>query len=554
MADQNHQKITRRTLMGASAAAVLVAGTAYALRDGSDDSAPHRARTSSTIFTRGNGAEPDTIDPHKASGNWENNIIGDMFMGLMTDDINADPIPGAALSYSESEDGLTYTFKLREHKWSDGTPVTAHDFVYSFRRILNPKTAAQYASILYPIKNAEAVNSGKLPPEKVGVNALDDYTLVMNFHFQVPYIAQLLTHYTTFAVPPHVVEKHGDNWTRAENIVTNGPYVLKEWLPNDHIRMVKNTHFYDKDNVIVKEVMFYPTQDSSAALKRFRVGEFDVVTDSIPPQQIDWLRANLPKETHLSPYILTQYVQFNFNQKPFDDHRVRQALSMAIDRDIMVEKITRAGEQPAYALVPPGMPDYPAKAQLGFKDLTHQARVTKAKALLKEAGFGPDNPLRFDYNLQNTTEAKIVSVALQEMWRQAGALVRLIPSESQVHYDLLRRRDFTAAWAGWIADYRDAKNYLFLFESSTKDLNYGDYNNPAFDALVDQSDHERDPAKRTVLLQKAEQTVLDDDAIAPVYFGIARDLVSTEVQGWNDNNVNIHRSRFVSLKRQPTAT
>lgn len=553
MADQGKQKFTRRTLLGASAAAALLAGTAYAFRGHSGDSEMHRVQVPPTVFNRGNGAEPDTIDPHKASGNWENNVIGDMFMGLMTDDIDANPTPGAALSFTKSEDGLTYTFKLREHKWSDGTPVTAHDFVYSLRRILNPKTAAQYASILYPIKNAEAVNSGKLPPDQLGVRAIDDLTLEMNFHFQVPYIAQLLTHYTTFAVPPHVVEKFGDDWTRAENIVTNGPYVLKEWLPNDHIHLTKSPHFYDKDKISIEDVLFYPTQDSSAALKRFRAGEFDVVTDSIPPQQIDWLRANLPKETHLSPYILAQYVQFNFNRKPFDDHRVRRALSMAIDRDIMVEKITRAGEAPAYALVPPGMPDYPGKAQLAYKTMTHQARLTKAKALLKEAGFGPDNPLQFDYNVQNTTEAKIVSVALQEMWRQAGTQVRLVPSESQIHYNLLRRRDFSVAWAGWIADYRDAKNYLFLFESSTKDLNYGDYNNPAFDALVNQSDHERDEKKRVVLLQKAEQFLLDDDAIAPVYFGIARNLVSTEVQGWNDNNVNIHRSRYVTLKRPPVS-
>lgn len=554
MADRGQKKITRRTLMGASAAAAVLAGTAYAFRSGSGGDTINRVYKPSTVFSRGNGAEPDTIDPHKASGTWENNVIGDMFMGLMTDDVDANAIPGAALSYTKSEDGLTYTFKLREHKWSDGKPVTAHDFVYSFRRILNPKTAAQYASILYPIINAEAVNSGKMPPEQVGVRAIDDHTLEMKFHFQVPYIAQLLTHYTSFAVPAHVVEKYGDDWTRAENIVCNGPYVLKEWSPNDHIHMTKNSYFYDKDNVVIEDVLFYPTQDSSAALKRFRAGEFDVVTDSIPPQQIDWLRANMPKETHLSPYILTQYVQFNLNHKPFDDHRVRRALSMAIDRDIMVEKITRAGETPAYALVPPGMPDYPPKAQLAFKSLSHQARVAKAKELLKEAGFGPNNPLEFDYNMQNTTETKLVSVAMQEMWRQVGAHVRLAPSESQVHYDLLRRRDFAVAWAGWVADYRDAKNYLFLLESSTKDLNYGDYNNPAYDALVDQSDHERDPAKRTALLQQAEQLVLDDDAIAPVFFGVARNLVSTEVHGWNDNNVNIHRSRFVSLKRPSADT
>ncbi|HEV2563221.1 MAG TPA: peptide ABC transporter substrate-binding protein [Rhizomicrobium sp.] len=543
----NQIKLNRRVLIG-TGAVVALAGTAGLAFQGGP---AHIARVQGDAKTlrRGNGAEPDTLDPHKASGNWENNIIGDMFMGLMTDNAAANPIPGAAESYSASADGLVYTFKLRDHKWSDGRPVTAQDYVFSLRRIMMPKTAAQYASILYPIKNAQEVNSGKLPVESLAVRALDERTLEIAFHFEVPYIAQLLTHYTSFAVPQHVVEKYGEDWLKPEHIATNGPYVLKEWVPNDHVRLEKNPYFYDKDNVKIETVYFNPTQDAAAALKRFRAGEFDLVTDSIPPQQVDWLRANMPKELRLYPFILNQYVQFNFKQKPFDDLRVRTALSMAIEREIIVSKITRAGEKPAYALIPPGMPDYPPVAHLNFKTMTSAARVAKAKTLLAQAGFGPNNPLTFDYNMQNTTEAKIVAVALQEMWRQVGAQVQLVPSESQVHYDLLRKHDFAAAWAGWIADYRDPKNYLFLFQSSTIDLNYGSYSNAKFDAVVEASDNERDAGRRAGLLVQAEQMLLDDVAVAPVYFGVTRDLVSTEVKGWVSNNVNINRTRFLSLDR-----
>ena len=548
MADSGQGGVNRRILIGAGAAAAL-AGTAFALRAGSSNAPSKAAPIDPFTLHRGNGAEPSTLDPHKASGNWENNIIGDMFMGLMTEDAGARAVPGAALSYSASPDGLTYTFQLREHNWSDGTPVTAHDFEFSFRRILDPKTAAQYAAILYPIKNAEAVNSGKMAVDQVGVHALDDRTLQIEFHFQVPYIRELLTHYTTFAVPRHVVEKYGDDWVNAGKLVCNGPYVLKEWIPNDHIELVKNPHFYDRDHVVVENVYFYPTQDSSAALKRFRAGEFDLVTDSIPPQSIEWLRRNMPRELKLYPYILTEYFQFNVTRKPFDNLKVRRALTMAIDREIITSKITRANESPAYALIPPGMPGYPGTAHFDFKSLPMRERIAKAKWLLSEAGYGERNPLKFDFNIMNTTETKLTAVALQEMWKQAGVLVRLVPSESQVHYDVLRKHDFSVAWAGWIADYRDPKDYLFLFQTSTTDLNYGLYSNPKFDAAMDASDFEHDAARRAQMLGAAEQMLLDDAALAPVYFGVTRDLVSRRVKGWVSNNVNINRTRYLSLDR-----
>lgn len=543
-------RLSRRTLLGGGAAIVAAGGTGLALS--ASGPAPRHVTADAKTLTRGNGAEPDTLDPHKASGGWENNIIGDMFLGLMTENAAADPIPGAAESYSASEDGLTYTFRLREHSWSDGVPVTAHDFVYSFRRILDPKTAAQYASLLYPIRNAEAVNGGRLPPEQVGVRALDDRTLQIAFHFQVPYIAQLMTHYTTYAVPRHVVEKYGDAWLRPGHIVTNGPYILKEWVANDHIELVKNPRFYDAANVKIERVLFYPTQDGSAAVKRFRGGGFDILDDSVPPQLTPWLKRELPNALRLHPFILTQFAVINMKHKPFDDPRVRTALSMAIDRDVVAEKILRGGELPAYALVPPHMGDYPGRAHLEFKSWAAAKRIARAKALLAEAGFDANRPLRFEYNIQNTTEARIVGITLQEMWREIGAKVVLMQSESQVHYNLLRSRSFDVAWEGWSADYRDAKNYLFLFQSSTKDLNFGAYGNPKFDALITGSDMERDPVRRAGLLEQAEQILLDDAAVIPVYFGVTRDLVSDDVKGWISNNLNINRSRFLSLQREHT--
>jgi len=290
-------RLSRRLLLSGASAAVLVGGTAFALRG---SGAGHRSDADAKTFNRGNAAEPDTLDPHLASASYENNIIGDMFLGLMTEDAAANAVPGAALSYSASPDGLVYTFKLRDHKWSDGVTVTAQDYVFSLRRILDPKTAGQYASILYPIENAEAVNGGKLPLDRLGARAIDDKTLEITFNVQVPYVDQLFTHYATFAVPQHVVELHGDRWLQPENIVTNGAYVLKEWVPNDHILLVKNPHFYDAQNVEIETVYFYPTQDFSAALKRFRGGELDM-QNGVPSQEIAWTRSNLPGALHVSP-------------------------------------------------------------------------------------------------------------------------------------------------------------------------------------------------------------------------------------------------------------
>ena len=537
---------TRRAVMAGSTAA-LIGGGAYALRGKGGPGMTFPSADARTLF-RGNGAEPDTVDPHKASGNWENNIIGDMFLGLMTEAEDAHAIAGAAESYAVSADGLVYTFRLRDHLWSDGTPVTAHDYVFSFRRMGDPGTAAQYVSILYPIKNMQAAAEGKVPPRDIGARALDERTLELTFRYQVPYIRELLTHYASFAVPQHVVEKHGEAWTRAENIVTNGPYVLREWLPNDHIHLVRNPHFYDRDKVKIEHVYFYPTPDASAALKRFRGGDFDLVTDSVPPQQIRWLQLNLPRELRLAPYILSQYAQFNMHRKPFDDPRVRLALSLAIDREILAAKVMRAGEQPSYALVPPGIPGY-RSAGLSFRHQPMAQRLERARALLAAAGFGPRYPLTFDLNTSNATETHFASVALQGMWADIGVKTRLMPYESPIHYGMLRKRDFAVTWAGWIADYRDAKNYLMLFQSATTDLNYGGYSNPVFDALVDASDNEHDIAKRQAILRQAEQVLLDDSAIVPGYFGVARNLVSPQVRGWTDNNVNIHRSRYLSLNR-----
>lgn len=537
--------LTRRGLLGAGSMAAVAAGAAVALRGSGGAARPHD--DAGTIH-RGNRAEPDSLDPHLASSQYEYEIVGDMFVGLMTENAAGDPVPGAALGYDVSADGLVYTFRLREHNWSDGTPVTAQDFVFSFRRVLNPKTASQSAEVLYPIRNAQEVNAGKLPPELLGVRAIDEHTLEVAFHIEVPYIAQLLTHNASYPVPQHVVELHGETWLKPENMAGNGPYVLKEWLPNDHILLAKNPRFYDVANVAIERVYFYPTEDYAAALKRFRAGELDL-NIGVPSQEIGWVRDTLPHALHVAPYLFTQYVIFNMRQKPFDDRRVREALSLCIDREVVAQRVMRAGEQAAYAFVPPHMPGYPGTAAVRFRNETMRRRIEMARALLAQAGFGPDNPLSFDFNIVNETDPRLASVALQAMCDEIGARVRIVLSDSKNHYNLLYRQAFSVAWAGWVADYRDAKNFLMLGQTSSKAENYGSYSNPRFDALMEESDHTADAKARGALLAQAEQIMLDDVALAPLYFGVSRTLVSPAVNGWIDNQINVNRTRYLSLDR-----
>ena len=326
--------------------------------------------------------------------------------------------------------------------------------------------------------------------------------------------------------------------------------MLKEWIPNDHVTLEKNPHFYDAARVKIERVVVHPTQDYAAALRRFRVGELDIDVD-VPSQDIGWVKRNLPGVMRVAPYMLTEYVLFNVRAHPADDVRVRTALSLAIDREIVAARVMGAGEAAAYSFVPPHMPDYPQTAKLAFATLSMPERRAHAVALLAEAGYGPKKPLAFDFNINSDSTAHIVSVALQSMWKEIGAEVRILPSDEKDHYNLLEKQQFQVAWAEWVADYLDAKNFLILGATSASALNNGMWSNARFDALLARSDAIADAKARGACLAEAEQILLDDAAVAPVFFGVTRALVAPAVNGWTDNAVNIHRTRWLSLDRTP---
>ncbi len=337
------------------------------------------------VYNRGAAADPETLDPHKTSTTYEADIMRDLFEGLVMPDSKANLIPGAAESWTISPDGLVYTFKMRaDGKWSNGDPVTADDFVYSMRRMVSKDLAAEYASILYPIKNAEEVNGGKVAPEEMGVKALDPMTLEITLKGPTPYFLQMLTHQAAYPVHKGSIEKFGADFVKPGNLVSNGPYMLTEFTPNAKVQIVKNPNFHDAANVKIDVVNYIPTEDRSAAIKRFEAGEFDSYGD-LPTEQLADLKAKFGDQIRVAPYLGTYYYAIKTDKKPWDNPELRKALSMAIDRDFLAEKIWANSMIPAYSFVPPGMAGYtPAVADYADACRSSTARM-QARAILEEA-------------------------------------------------------------------------------------------------------------------------------------------------------------------------
>jgi oligopeptide transport system substrate-binding protein len=524
----------RRTLIGVGLASAIVLGG---------------GGTFASELRIANSGEPDTLDPHHASGVWENRIIGDMFLGLTTEAADGSVIPGAAESWEVSDDGTVYTFKLRDHTWSDGEAVTAQDFVFALRRILDPATAAEYASILYPIKNAQALNEGAIEGmEQLGVRAVDDRTLEVTLESPTSYFIEQLTHYTAFPLPQHKVEELGEDWVKPGNIVGNGPYVVTDWLPNTQVTAQKNEKFYDAANVSIDTVIYYPAEERNAATKRFRAGEVDIQYD-FASEQIDWLKENLPEETHIHPWLGVYYYPFNVRKPPFDNQPLRQALAMAIDRVAITDKVLKTGELPGYSFVPPGTGQYGEPSYVDWKDVPYEERVAQAKELMAEAGYGADNPLRITLKYNTSENHKKIAIAIAAMWKQLGVQTELFNSEVKVHYNDMQEGSFEVARAGWIADYNDPQNFLYLMESSAGPLNYAGYSNEEYDRLMKEAAATPDQARRNELMHEAEAIAMEDLPNIPIYYYVSKDLVAKVVEGWVDNTKGIHRTRYLSVSR-----
>ncbi len=530
-------RITRRAAPLAIAAALALATTTVA--------------QAQVTFHRGNDSDPETLDAHKTSTVSEAHLLRDLSEGLVIHHINGTVVPGVAESWTISPDGKTYTFKLRPNaKWSNGDAVKASDFVFSLRRMVNPETGAKYANILYPILNAEKINKsdGGAKLADLGVTAIDDTTLEIKLERSTPYFLELLTHQTGLPVHPASVEKFGSDFVKPENWVSNGAYVLKEFVPNSHIKLEKNKAFHDAANVKIDTVIYYPSPDLAAAARRFQAGELHMTTD-IPADQIKQLREKLGDQVKIAPYLGTYFLIINSSKKPFDDVRVRQALSMVLDREFIADEIWGGTMLPAYGVIPPNIGNYGTAAEADFKNASPLDREEKAKQLLKDAGFGPGMPLKIQLRYNTTDNNRRTVIAIAEQWKALGVETSFINTDGKTHFALLRDGgDFDIARYGWIGDFSDPQNFLFLFLSDNKGFNSGKYNNPTFDGLLAKAADEIDLTKRAAILREADAILAAEVPWIPVMFYSSKNLVSPKLVGFQQNLRGALPTRFMSLK------
>ncbi|MDE3067707.1 MAG: peptide ABC transporter substrate-binding protein [Verrucomicrobiota bacterium] len=498
-----------------------------------------------------NGAEPESLDPAIITGQPELRVVEGLFEGLTRLDARtARPIPGLAKSWDISPDGKIYTFHLRTNLvWSTGGPITAGDVVYSWIRALDPATASEYAGQLYYLKNGEAFNTGKIKdPSRVGVHALDRFTVHAELVHPTAFFLDLCAFPTLYVVPRQTIEKYGDRWLMARPLPSSGPYELAEWRLNDKIRLQKNPRFWDAAHVRSNIIDILPINTPATALNLYLCGQTDIVWDKdlVPVGLLDVLLKR--PDFHRFNYLGTYFIDFNVTRKPFNDPRVRQALALAVDKERIVQKITRAGERPASHLVPDGTADYTSPEGLGYDP-------ARARKLLAEAGY-PDGRgfPRFDYIFNSSPMHQQIAVELQQMWLHTlGIHMELRQLEWKVFLNAQAQLDYDLARASWIGDYDDANTFLELFTSDNGNNRTG-WKNARYDALIRQANEQTDLRKRERLFQRAETLLVRDQLpILPLYFYVGVNYFDTnKVRGIYENILDDHPLEAIyKVHREP---
>ena len=501
------------------------------------------------VFHRGNGSEPDTLDPHRSEETSASEILRDLYEGLTTEDIDSNVVPGMAERWDISEDGKTYTFYLRENaQWSNGDPVVAEDFVAGLQRTVDPATISSYAQILDMIVNAKDIREGNKTKETLGVKALGDKIFEVKLNAPTPYFLGLLNHSSTYPIHRASWKEHGDRFAKPGNMISNGAYQLKEWIVASHIKVERNPLYYGNDDVQIDTVYFYPTEDISGELKRYRAGELDF-TDQIPNNQFRFINENFKDEFYVDPYLSTYYYVFDNTQPPFNDVRLRQALSMAIDRETIVGKVTGVGELPAFGFVPPPIQNYKAY-QYDWASWPRDQQIAEARRLYAEAGYSEENPLVTEIRYNTSENHKKVAVAISAMWKQVlGADIKLLNEEWKV---FLQSRKDKNKWDivryGWVGDYNDAFTYAEIMHS-THGQNDSGFSNPKYDELVEAAAVEGDLEKRAAMLAEAEKVMLNDYPIMPIYFYVTKHLVKPHVKGFKSTIMDHNYSRHYRIEK-----
>jgi len=501
-----------------------------------------------SVLHRGLLTDPESVDPHKVRSVQAGDVLRDIGEGLLSYSPTGELVAGAANEWSISDDGLVYTFRLRDDaRWSNGDLLTAQHFVYSFRRLVDPATAAFYSSMIADVVNAPAIVAGGKPPSDLGVEAVDDHTFVVTLARPTPYLLSLLTSPSTFPVHPGSIAQHGDAFTRDGNLLSNGAYKLDSWEPGSVLALSRNEQYWNNAATAIDEVRHHVVTQEMTQLNRYRSGELDI-TDVVPPDSFAQVREEYPDELHVAPYLGVYYYGFNLTKPPFKDSpELREALSLAIDREVLVEKMTGRGEAAAYSWVPPGVDNYEPR-RFNYADQTQDERNAHARRLLAEAGYGPDNPLRLELRYNTSDTQQRIAAAIQAMWKEVlGVEAKLINEEFQVLMANARAADVTQVFfSSWIGDYNDAHTFLSILESGNSS-NMPRYASDEFDDQMQRAAGQVDPYHRRLSLEEAERVLLSDHPVIPLYFYVSKHLVSPKVIGWEDNVLDYHYSQHLSL-------
>ncbi|WP_312285168.1 oligopeptide ABC transporter substrate-binding protein OppA [Yokenella regensburgei] len=539
--------ITKKSVIAAGVLTALIAGNmAFA----AEVPAGVQLAEKQTLV-RNNGSEVQSLDPHKIEGVPESNINRDLFEGLVETGADGQPVAGVAESW-DNKDFKVWTFHLRKDaKWSDGSPVTAQDFVYSWQRLADPKTASPYESYLQygHIANIDEIIAGKKPATDLGVKAIDDHTLEVTLSEPVPYFYKLLVHSSMSPVPKAAIEKYGEKWTQPANIVSNGAYKLKDWVVNERIVLERNPNYWDNAKTVINQVTYLPISSEITDVNRYRSGEIDMTYNNMPIELFQKLKKEIPNEVHVDPYLCTYYYEINNQKAPFTDERVRAALKLGMDRDIIVNKVKNQGDLPAYGFTPPYTDGAKLTEPEWFK-WSQDKRNAEAKKLLAEAGYTADKPLTFSL-LYNTSDLhKKLAIAAASIWKKnLGVNVKLENQEWKTFLDTRHQGNFDVARAAWCADYNEPTSFLNMLLSDSSN-NTVHYKSAAFDKILADALQVTSEAQRTELYNKAEMQLDKDSAIVPVFYYVNARLVKPWVGGYTgkDPMDNIHVKNLYIIK------
>lgn len=502
------------------------------------------------IIHIGNLGEPNDLDPAYPDSQQTGNIIMGLFEGLAQYDAKTcEPVPAVAERWEASADGLTWTFHLRSNaKWSNGDPVTAGDFVYAYQRVLSPGLGAEYASMLFVLKNGEEYNSGKITDASlVGAKASDAHTLVLSLAHPVPYLPTMVCHHSWYPVHPATIEKFGRKdqrgtaWTRPGNLVGNGYFILSEWKPHQYIRLTKNPNYWDREHIRLNEAFFYPIEDMNAEEGAFRTGQLHV-TASLPTSKVAVYEKEHPEFIQPDPFLATYVYRFNVTKPPLNDVRVRRALAMSIDRDRIVRAILRGHQLPADHFTPPNTAGFTAKASV-------PADIPAAQKLLAEAGYPGGKGFPRLEIFFNTNEAhQQIAEAIQQMWRtNLGIDVSLLNQEAKVWADTMRQMNYQVGRFAWIGDYLDPSTFLDIMTSDSGNNQTG-WKNAEYDRLIAAAKNAPDQATRYQYFQRCEEILAEECPMAPIYFYTRVNLRLPSIKGWYGNLLDAHPLKGVYLE------